>query len=216
MLYESERKRLAQVIKIMYDRFGTNAAGGNVSWRLNDNHLIMSPTLMSQDYNCDLSPYQILVVDMDENIIEGDGNLTREINMHLACYRTNRKIGSVVHAHAKESMVFATIGLAMPNLTEATKKFGEIPVLPFHPATSRDLAEEVKEHVKGLGEDVVSKAILLDSHGVLVLDKTLNKAYDDLERLEWNAYIAYKSLIYDHLGIHSLRDKQAFEFNVEE
>ncbi|MBO1308249.1 class II aldolase/adducin family protein [Enterococcus sp. 669A] len=215
MLYPIERAHLAKIVKNIYDRYGTNAAGGNISVRLNDEHIIMTPTLMSQNHLCDLSPYQILVVDMDENIVEGDGRLTREINMHMACYRENRKIGCVLHGHARESMVFACQGMDMPNLTEATQKFGEIPCLPFAPACSPELAEIVKNHVASLGDDVLSKVMLLNKHGVLVLEENLNKANDMLERLEYNAYIAYKAMIYDKLGISDTENKE-YAYNLEE
>ncbi|MBL1226730.1 class II aldolase/adducin family protein [Enterococcus sp. BWR-S5] len=215
MLYQSEREDLCRITKNIYQRYGTNAAGGNISVRLNDEHIIMTPTLMSQNHLCDLSPYQILVVDMDENIVEGYGRLTREINMHMACYRENRKIGCVLHGHARESMVFASQGMDMPNLTEATQKFGKIPCLPFAPACSPELAEIVTEHVNSLGDDVLSKVMLLNKHGVLVLEDTLHKANDMLERLEYNAYIAYKALLFDKLGIQSI-EAEEYAYNVEE
>lgn len=215
MLYKKEREDLCKIVKTMFNRFETNAAGGNVSVRMNEQHIIMTPTLMSQNHLCDLSPDQILVVDMAENIIEGDGRLTREINMHMACFKQHPAIGCVLHGHARESMVFATQGMAMPNLTEATQKFGDIPCLPFAPACSEELAGYVKAHVKGLGEDVLSKAMLLNRHGVLMLDATLHKAYDMLERLEYNAYIAYKTLLFDKLDIHKMEEK-TLAFNLEE
>lgn len=215
MLYQMQREDLCRVTKNIYQRYGTNAAGGNISVRLNDEHIIMTPTLMSQNHLCDLSPYQILVVDMNEQIIEGEGRLTREINMHMACYRTNRKIGCVLHGHAKESMVFASQGMDMPNLTEATQKFGQIPCLPFAPACSPELAQIVSDHVRGLEEDVLSKVMLLNKHGVLVLEETLHKANDMLERLEYNAYVAYKALLFDKLGIQKLESAE-LAYNLEE
>ncbi|MCQ2009773.1 class II aldolase/adducin family protein [Sporolactobacillus sp. STSJ-5] len=201
MLYESERKDLCTVVKTMFDRFETNAAGGNVSVRIDDDHIIMTPTLMSQQKLCNLNPYDILVVNMDEEIIEGDGKLTREINMHMACYKQNKKIGCVIHAHPRDSLFFATLGIELPNLTEATQKLGKIPTLDYRPATTVELADLVREHIKSLGDDVVPKACLLNSHGILITDKTLHKAYDMLERIEYNAYIAEKALIFDKLGI---------------
>lgn len=215
MLYQSEREDLCKITKNIYQRYGTNAAGGNISVRLNEEHIIMTPTLMSQNHLCDLSPYQILVVDMNETIVEGYGRLTREINMHMACYRENSKIGCVLHGHARESMVFASQGMDMPNLTEATQKFGKIPCLRFAPACSSELAEIVTEHVNSLGEDVLSKAMLLNKHGVLVLEETLHKANDMLERLEYNAYVAYKALLFDKLGIQPIESGE-YAYNVEE
>ncbi|MCB5953580.1 class II aldolase/adducin family protein [Enterococcus sp. CWB-B31] len=215
MLYQAEREDLCKITRNIYQRYGTNAAGGNISVRLNDEHIIMTPTLMSQNHLCDLSPYQILVVDMNETIIEGYGRLTREINMHMACYRENRKVGCVLHGHARESMVFASQGMDMPNLTEATQKFGQIPCLPFAPACSPELAEIVSSHVRSLGDDVLSKVMLLNKHGVLVLEETLHKANDMLERLEYNAYIAYKALLFDKLGIQKIETVE-HAYNTEE
>ncbi|MBL1230687.1 class II aldolase/adducin family protein [Enterococcus sp. BWB1-3] len=215
MLYQAEREDLCKITRNIYQRYGTNAAGGNISVRLNDEHIIMTPTLMSQNHLCDLSPYQILVVDMNEAIIEGYGRLTREINMHMACYRENRKVGCVLHGHARESMVFASQGMDMPNLTEATQKFGQIPCLPFAPACSPELAEIVSSHVRSLGDDVLSKVMLLNKHGVLVLEETLHKANDMLERLEYNAYIAYKALLFDKLGIQKIETAE-HAYNTEE
>lgn len=215
LLYKKEREDLCVIVKTLFDRYGTNAAGGNVSVRINKEHIIMTPTLMSQDYLCNLSPNQILVVDYEGRIIEGEGKTTREINMHMACYLQNSEIGCVLHGHAKELMVFATLGMSMPNLTESTQKLGEITCLPFAPACSPELADLVKTHLETFKEKSYPKAMLLNKHGVLITESTLHKAYDILERLEYNAYIAYKALIYDKLGIHAL-EKVAYEFNLEE
>ncbi|MUK87468.1 hypothetical protein GMD78_03520 [Ornithinibacillus sp. L9] len=215
MLYQKEREQLADIVKKMFDRYETNTAGGNVSARVSNEHIIMSPTLMSQKHHCDISPYQVLVVDMDENIVEGDGRITREINMHMACYRHNNNIGAVVHGHSLYSMVFATMGMDMPNLTEATQKFGKIKCLDFAPATSSELAGKVRDYLEKKGHDSVMNTILLNRHGVLVTDKTLEKAYDDLGRLEYNAYIAEKSLVFEKLGIAKLNQKE-YDFNLVE
>ncbi|WP_017550157.1 class II aldolase/adducin family protein [Heyndrickxia coagulans] len=204
MLYEAERRDLCTVVKTMFDRFNTNAAGGNVSVRMNGKHIIMTPTLMSQEKLCNLEPYQILVVDMNENIVEGDGRITREINMHMACYHENESIGCVLHAHPKESFVFATLGMDMPNLTEATQKLGKIPTLEYRPATTVELAEIVRKHMISLGEKVTPAAMLLNKHGILITDETLHKAYDMLERIEYNAYVASKALVFEKLGIAAI------------
>lgn len=215
MLYQNEREQLAEVVKKMFDRYETNTAGGNVSVRMNEEHIIMTPTLMSQEHHCDLSPYQILVVDMNENIIEGDGRITREINMHMACYNQNKEIGCVLHGHALNSMVFATAGIDMPNLTESTQKLGEIKCLDFAPATSPELAEKVRSYIDSKGPGAVLNAILLNKHGVLITDKNLTKAYDIMGRLEYNAYIAEKALLFDKLGIAKL-DSEGKNYNLEE
>ena len=197
MLYFNERKKLAKFAKTLFDRKETNSAGGNISEKINEDHFIMTPTLMSENFHANLRPDQILVVDKNENIVEGDGELTREINMHMACYRTNPKIGAVLHAHALESMTFATIGIDMPNLTEATQKLGRIKCLPYKKGCSQELADQIGKEVK---EDMqIPKAYLINKHGILVVDSTLEKVFDQAERLEWNAKIAKEAFAYKKL-----------------
>ncbi|MFB4163249.1 class II aldolase/adducin family protein [Alteribacillus sp. JSM 102045] len=217
MLYRKEREDLCKVVRTMFQRFETNAAGGNVSARVNDDHIIMTPTLVSQQKFCDLQRHEILVVNMNEQKVEGDGNITREINMHMACYRERPDIGCVLHAHPKESLVFAAMGMEMLNITEATQKLGTIPTLPFAPATSPELAEIVRSYVQTRQEDALPLAMLLNKHGIVVLDKNLRKAFDMLERIEYNAYAAYKALILDSLSIKKIENNsRELEFNLEE
>lgn len=216
MLYEKERQDLAKIVKTMFDRFETNAAGGNVSVKMNEEHIIMTPTLMSQAKLCQLSPYEILVVDQKNEVVEGDGKVTREINLHRACYNENPEIGCVLHAHPKESMLFATLGIDLPNLTEATQKIGRIPTLEFAPATSKELAEIVRKHVAHLRDKAVPSASLLNKHGIVVLETSLHKAYDLLERIEYNAYVAQKAMVFDALHIHTLTEELQLNYNLEE
>lgn len=216
MLYEKERQDLAKIVKTMFDRFETNAAGGNVSVKMNEEHIIMTPTLMSQAKLCQLSPYEILVVDQKNEVVEGDGKVTREINLHRACYNENPEIGCVLHAHPKESMLFATLGIDLPNLTEATQKIGRIPTLEFAPATSKELAEIVRKHVAHLRDKAVPSASLLNKHGIVVLETSLHKAYDLLERIEYNAYVAQKAMVFDALHIHTLTEEPELNYNLEE
>lgn len=58
-------------------------------------------------------------------------------------------------------------------------------------------------------------AILLNKHGVLITDKNLTKAYDIMGRLEYNAYIAEKALLFDKLGIAKL-ESEGKNYNLEE
>ena len=39
LLYQEEREQLAEIVKKMFSRYETNTAGGNVSVRINDQHI---------------------------------------------------------------------------------------------------------------------------------------------------------------------------------
>ncbi|MBO1306273.1 class II aldolase/adducin family protein [Enterococcus sp. 669A] len=210
MIFEREREDLAGIVKLIFARKLTNVAGGNFSFlaeKDNKEYIIMTPTMMSEAYLGDLSASQILVVDMEtREVISGVGSLTREINMHQAVYQTNPKIKAVLHAHAPNAMFWATSGLPMPNLTEATQKVGPVPVMKFAPNCSEELAEITSTYIRE-NDLPVPHMLLLDSHGVLINATgdtgmmAIHKALSILDTVEWNAEIAYKQAIFQALGI---------------
>lgn len=210
MLFERERQDMANVVRLIFKRKLTNVAGGNFSFLAEKDdrqYIIMTPTMMSEAYLGDLSAAQILVVDLEtREIVSGVGSLTREINMHQAVYKTNPKIKSVLHAHAPNAMFWATSGLPMPNLTEATQKVGAVPVMRFAPNCSEELAEITSTYIRE-NDLPVPHMLLLDSHGVLINATgdtgmmAIHKALSILDTVEWNAEIAYKQTLFQALGI---------------
>lgn len=213
--FEFEREDLAKVVKIVMERRDTNIAGGNISIRVHDekgkDYLIMTPTMMSEAYLGDLDSEQILVIDPEtREIVSGTGNLTREINMHEAIYATSPDIKCIFHAHSDQSMFWATSGLSMPNITEATQKLKEIRTTEWHPMCTEDLAQYMKKEVeKRLKQGQIRNAFLLNSHGMLFTNggknmdalTALHGSLADIDTVEWNAKIAYKQTVLQMNGL---------------
>lgn len=203
--FEFEREDLAKVVETVMERRDTNIVGGNISIRVHDEdgkeYLIMTPTMMSEAYLGHLNADKILVIESkSRKIISGTGNLTREINMHEAIYAANPKITCVFHAHADQAMFWATTGLNMPNVTEATQKLKEIRTLKWHPMCTEDLAQYMSKQIKALDPDQVRNAFLLNSHGVCFTNggdplTALHGSLADVDTVEWNAKIAYKQTV---------------------
>ncbi|WP_213951575.1 class II aldolase/adducin family protein [Tepidanaerobacter syntrophicus] len=211
MLYESERKNMCTVVKSMYNRWLTNAAGGNLSCKVSDNHYIMTASGLSSRFLWDITPDKILVVDDDLNVIEGTGKVTREINMHMTMYRNDEKVRAVIHAHPKDLMVYCCMGIDMPIVSEALEFLGKsIPCLPYRVATTKELAETVGRWVAEFGkdfakkefviEDIYAYAALLRRHGVIIGSDNLFSANELLERLETNAYVYTHAAILESRG----------------
>ncbi|MDO5742188.1 class II aldolase/adducin family protein [Vagococcus lutrae] len=211
MIFESERQDLANIVKLIFNRKNTNVAGGNFSFKVSDDngdeYIIMTPTMMSEAYLGNLSPAQILVVEPHtRKVIDGVGNLTREINLHEAMYDTNKDVKAVLHAHAPNAMFWATSGLDLPNLTEATQKVKYVPVLEFEPNCSEELAKLTSDYIKENNVELPNM-LLLNSHGVLINTsgengvEAIHKALSILDTMEWNAEIAYKQAIFQKIGI---------------
>ena len=112
------------------------------------------------------------------------------INMHLGVYKNLPDAGCVLHAHPKETMVYISLADELPSLTEATDKFGEVKVLPYAKACSEELANIAVAYFKSREEELKSHGLiaLLRKHGIVIVDKTLKKAFNDLERTETKDY----------------------------
>lgn len=186
MLYENERREICYIVKTMFDRNMTNAAGGNVSMRMDDGRVIMTPTMMSEEHHCLLKPENILVMDMDGNRIEGEGTITRELNMHLGILRVAPDAKIVIHAHPQNALVYACYGLSLKSITEATDRFGEIKTLKFANACSKELAAVVSDYFESRRDEIKVHAVaaLLNRHGIIIADKAMRSAYSALERIE--------------------------------
>lgn len=199
MLYLEERQQVCDIARIMFDRKLTNAAGGNISMRINKEHVIMTPTLMSQRKFCKLKPEEIIVMDYDMNKIEGVGGITRESNMHLGVLKEVPLAQAIIHAHPQYAMVYASLGIDIPVYIEACDKLKEIIALPYEKACSADLANRATKYFGERKDEIHNHALvaLLSRHGILVADKDLYKAYDYLERVELNSYVALQAKIFD-------------------
>lgn len=212
--FEFEREDLAKVVKTTMEHRDTNIAGGNISIRVKDEvgheYYVMTPTMMSEAYLGELTAEQILVIEPHtRKVVSGTGKITREINMHEAIYDVNPYIKCVFHSHADQAMFWATTGLNMPNLTEATQLLGKIRTLKWHPMCTEDLAKYVSSEIKKLGDKALENGFLLNSHGTLftcggknVLPlSALHRCLADIDTVEWNAKVAFKQTLLQKAGM---------------
>lgn len=180
---------MVEIAQLMYSRRLTNSAGGNLSCRVGDK-IYISPRYLGSTNRWRLTEGMILVFDLDFNILHGEpSKVSRESRMHFACYKHFPEINGVIHAHPQYLTVFASAGESLPPVNQYTEKFGDLPVVPNLPAHSQDLADAVVAAItpraaalkkNGLG-------VILAWHGVAMVGRSLDDAYDTLDRLEWSA-----------------------------
>lgn len=186
---QDPRPVMVEIAHLMYARRLTNSAGGNISCRVDD-HVFITPRYLGSKYRWKLEPEMVLVFDRDFNVVEGDpAQVSRESRMHFACYQNFPQINGVIHAHPQYLTVFASTGASLPPVNQYTEKFGDVPLVANLPSHSQDLADAVVEaltphtdtlHKNGLG-------LTLAWHGVATVGRSLDDAYDTLDRLEWSA-----------------------------
>jgi len=102
---ESEAKKsLVMFAKSLFDRGYAVGSAGNISMMLEDGTFLATPSGSSFGTlnEVDISHFD------DDGILLGGKPPTKEVPLHLACYRTHPSVRSVVHLHATYSTLLAS------------------------------------------------------------------------------------------------------------
>jgi L-fuculose-phosphate aldolase len=191
LLPDDCRTLIAEIGRLVYDRRLSDSAGGNLSQRSTDGSIYMSPRYSGSRLRWQLKPEHIIRVSPDGEILEGDGELSREVRMHLAIYREFPECHGICHAHPQHILTFCCMEKPLPPTSEQTEKYGTIPVARFAPCHSEKLADYAVEALLPQREKLQKHGIacILPRHGITVAGRDLPDAYDALERLDGSAKV---------------------------
>ena len=183
MTFQEEREAVCRVGKLLYDRGYVAANDGNISVRVGEGRLLITPSGVSKGR---MTPDMLLVTNLDGTVIEGNRHPSSEGKMHLEVYRGRPDVNAVVHAHPPVSTAFAVCrrGLETPYLSELVAGLGQVPCTPSFAMLS---TEEVPQSVRPYLAD--HNALLLANHGALAWGGDLWEAFDRLETVEHTAKI---------------------------
>lgn len=160
--------------------------------------VVIKPSGVSYDR---LTAEDMVVVDMDGRVMEGQLNPSSDLPTHLALYKAFENIGGITHTHSKWATVFAQAGRSIPALgtTHADTFYGAVPV------TRKMRAEEIQgEYEKETGEVIVETfkdidpmdvpAVLVNSHGPFTWGANAEKSVENAIVLEEVAMMAWHTL----------------------
>jgi L-fuculose-phosphate aldolase len=184
-----ERRKLLQIATDLWERRLTNAAGGNLAMRVDDNRVLVSPSMMSEHKHCRIDIEEPLLIDYDCNILEGTGAFSREGRMHALILKNIPEVGGVIHAHPFYTMVYVAACKPIPQVTEATLKMGETGLIHQAKAYSMELAENAYEYFLPMREQLKITGLcgLLPYHGTVAVGKHIEQAFSVVERVEGDA-----------------------------
>ncbi|EGK7484742.1 MULTISPECIES: L-ribulose-5-phosphate 4-epimerase AraD [unclassified Campylobacter] len=148
-----------------------------------------------------MSSNDIVLLDLDGRILEGQLKPSSDTPTHLALYRQHPEIKCIIHTHSPYATAFAQAGKSIQALgtTHADYFFGDIPV-------SRSLTKEEVEvdyevnTGKVILETIAGRnaldipGILVKQHGVFVWGETIKKALENAVVIEQIAYMNYLTL----------------------
>lgn len=187
MMLESLRQTLWQLHMELPKNNLVAWTSGNISARDPDTgYVVIKPSGIRYP---DLQPEQMVVVNLDGNIIEGNLKPSSDTASHLYIYRHRPDVNGVVHTHSPYATAFAAVGRPIPVcLTAIADEFGgPIPCGGFALIGSEAIGRVVLESI---GD---SPAVLLKNHGVFTVGPTALAAtkaavmVEDVARTVWLA-----------------------------
>jgi len=176
------KRQLVLYSRRAHERGLTAAFGGNLSVRVGNLVFIKATgTVMDE-----ITEGQVAVMDIEGNQLSAV-KPSSEYRLHLAVYRTRPDVKAIAHLHPPHSIVASTVlpsDLPLPT-PEAELYLGRVPVVPFRPAGSGELASVTAEALKE------AEAVLLARHGIVTVGKSLREAFYRAELVEESARLWY-------------------------
>ena len=171
---------------------------GNVSAIDRESGLVViKPSGVSYD---NMKPEDMVVVDLEGNVVEGDLRPSSDTPTHVVLYKAFPNIGGVVHTHSTFATAWAQAGEDIPNIGTTHADY-------FHDAIpcTRDMkkAEVFAEYEKETGNVIVERfkdmnpddtpAVLVKNHGPFTWGTDADNAVHNAVVLEQVAKMAFVS-----------------------
>ncbi|MCC6408256.1 MAG: class II aldolase/adducin family protein [Planctomycetes bacterium] len=178
------RKGICEIGKLCYSRFYIVGADGNISARLADGTILITPTGAMKGF---LEPHHVARIDMRGEVVDGGPAASSEKGIHIAAYEERPEMRAVVHAHPPHAVAMTIAGIDMqaPFIPEIIVTIGGIPTADFGTPGTPELAASIRNILK------CSDTVVMTNHGSVTLGQNLMDAYKKLDMIEHTAKILY-------------------------
>jgi len=160
---------------------------GNISVRFEDKILISS----SGSSNGDLSYEDLVLIDFDGNVVDGNKKASSEKMLHVEFYKKRPDINAIIHVHPPflSSFAAARKTLEDPVMAENVYYFGKIPLADYALPSSKELVDATAKYFDEYN------AVLMANHGFVVGEVDLVQAYLKLELAESYAQVVFNATL---------------------
>ncbi len=160
--------------------------------------VVIKPSGVSYD---NMKPEDMVVVDLDGNVVEGDYKPSSDAATHLVLYKNFSDIGGVVHTHSEWATIWSQSGQPVPALgtTHADYFYGEIPCtrkLTNHEIETgyeKETGNVIVEKFHNLDPNAIP-GVLVNNHGPFTWGKDADDAVHNGVVLEEVSKMAYFTL----------------------
>jgi methylthioribose-1-phosphate isomerase len=196
------RNEIVEVGKKLYAKDFVASNDGNISIRISDNEILMTPTGVSKGA---MTPDQIIKIDLEGKLLSGFLRPSSEHKMHLVIYQKRPEVKAVVHAHPPTVTGFAVAGIPFDDISlpEVVFNLGKIELSDYATPSTDQVPKVVATKIADCN------ALLLANHGAVTVGDSALEAYYRMETLEAVAKITF---VAKTLGrVNYLNDRQKEE-----
>ncbi|MEI7900629.1 MAG: class II aldolase/adducin family protein [bacterium] len=187
------KKEIATFLKVCHKlaaNMYVTGYGGNLAWRLEDNLILITPTMRNKG---DVQQEDVVFIDKKGNTVEGSRKPTGEKWMYLKFFEERPDIKSVLHCHAPNVGAFAIMKgpnlLMRPFFPETTHEVGPVPLVPYAEPITQELADKFSPFLQKYN------SFLMENHGLVVMSAdSIEWTLMNVELLEMSAYSILKVL----------------------
>jgi len=204
--YGKEVEAFLKVCHQLSAKMYVTGYGGNCAWRLEENLVMITPTMMNKG---DIQHEDIVFIELNGETVEGHRKPTGEKFMYLKFFNERPDIKSVLHCHAPNVGAFAIMGgenlLMKPFYPETTHEVGPVPLVPYAEPITQELADMFSPYI------MKYNSFLMENHGLVTMSPLgIDYTMMNVELLEMTAYSILKAMASGHplktLTVQAVRD----------
>jgi len=169
MLLKELREQVIEAGMALYNFRLVGLSDGNVSARDPETNLVaVKPSGFTYPK---IGLEDVIIVDLEGNVVEGDHRPSSETPMHTCIYRTRPEINGAVHCHAPYATAWSVVNKPIPAIiVNQVMTGGEIPIAPYKRPGTLELGECALDVMGG------GFAVILQNHGPLCVGPSLEFA----------------------------------------
>jgi L-fuculose-phosphate aldolase len=152
-----------------------------------------------------LTTGDLVAIDLDGNLVEGSARPPFEFHIHSEIYRVRPDVHAVMHTHPRWSTFLTMVGAKYRAVCAQGALLGDIPLLDSPLSVNTRPMGQKAAATLGSGP-----AVLLKSHGAVVVGSDIVECFALAAYLEENAYRQYMAMQIGDPYVFSQAEQQAF------
>jgi L-ribulose-5-phosphate 4-epimerase len=167
----SPREELTLLARCLWHEGYNDHLAGHITYRQPDGTLLCNPWYITWD---ELRPEDVIRIDVDGNVLEGDWPAPLGIPLHLELHSQREDVIVAVHNHPLYGTVWADAGRIPPVLDQSSALGGGSVVVVDEYGGPVNQRESARAAVLAMGDADIA---LLANHGVFILANSIRAAH---------------------------------------